>query len=147
MEVILTKDVKGLGKAGDKAKVKDGFARNYLIPKGLALSSTLTNIKILEESSKRKVHALEKLKAEALTLVEKLTGKSINVAVAVHEEDKLYGSIGASNIADALKDEGIEIDKKYIVLEEPIKTLGIYDIVVKPHPEVETTIKVWVVKK
>ena len=147
MELILKQDVKGVGKAGDKIKVKVGFARNYLLPKGLALSVTNQNIKILEEDKKRKDKQAEKLKAEALELVKKLSGLSVNVAVQVHEDEKLYGSVTAQNIYDALKEEGVEIDKRSIILPEPIKTLGIYDVPVKLHAEVETTIKVWVVKK
>ncbi len=147
MEVILTQDVKGVGRAGEKIKVKDGFAQNYLIPKGLAVLVTNQNVKILEEQKKRKAKEMEKLKGAALELVKKLTGKSVNVSVSVHEEEKLYGSVTAQSISEALKEEGIEIDKRDIILPEPIKSLGIYDVPVKLHPEVETTIKVWVVKK
>jgi large subunit ribosomal protein L9 len=147
MEVILKQDVKGVGKAGDKIKVKVGFARNYLLPNGLALLVTDANIKILEEDKKRRDKQTEKLKAEALELVKKLSGRSVNVAVQVHEDEKLYGSVTAQNIYDALKEDGIEIDKRSIILPEPIKTLGIYDVPVKLHAEVDTTIKVWVVKK
>jgi large subunit ribosomal protein L9 len=147
MELILKQDVKGIGKAGDKVKVKDGFARNYLLPNNLALPLTDQNLKILEEDKKRKAKQTEKEKAEAMELVKKLSGLSVNVAVQVHEDEKLYGSVTAQNIYDALKDDGIEIDKRSIILPEPIKTLGIYDVPVKLHAEVETTIKVWVVKK
>ncbi|MDD4909012.1 MAG: 50S ribosomal protein L9 [Candidatus Omnitrophica bacterium] len=147
MEVILKQDIKGVGKAGDKIKVKVGFARNYLLPNGLALPLTNQNLKILEEDKKRKAMQTEKMKAAALDLVKKLSGLSVNVAVSVQEDEKLYGSVSAQNIYDALKEEGVEIDKRSIILPEPIKSLGIYDVPVKLHPEVETTIKVWVVKK
>ncbi|MFA5117206.1 MAG: 50S ribosomal protein L9 [Candidatus Omnitrophota bacterium] len=147
MEVILKQDIKGVGKAGDKIKVKVGFARNYLLPNGLALPLTNQNLKILEEDKKRKAVQTEKMKTAALELVKKLSGLSVNVAVSVQEDEKLYGSVSAQNVYDALKDEGVEIDKRSIILPEPIKSLGIYDVPVKLHPEVETTIKVWVVKK
>lgn len=147
MEVILKQDVKGVGKTGDKIKVKVGFARNYLLPNGLALLVTDQNLKILEEDKKRRAKQSEKEKADAQEIVKKLSGMSVNVAVQVHEDEKLYGSVTAQNIYDALKEDGMEIDKRSIILPEPIKTLGIYDVPVKLHAEVETTIKVWVVKK
>lgn len=148
MEVILNKDVDKLGKSGQVIKVKDGFGRNFLIPNGLALPLTAANLKRLEQEKQRKVFQLEKIKKEAEALKEKLGSLSLTLAVLVKEEaEELYGSISAADIASALKEEGFDIDKNSIILDEPIKSLGIYEIPVKLHPEISAQVKVWVVKK
>ncbi len=147
MEVILSKDLERIGKVGQVIKVKDGFARNFLIPNGLAVPVNVTNLKKLEEEKQRKILQLEKLKKEAEELSVKLSGLSLTMPVLTQEEDKLYGSINAIDLANALKEEGIELDKNKIVLDEPIKALGIYEVPVKLHPEVTAKIKVWIVKK
>ncbi len=148
MEVILNKDVDKLGKSGQVIKVKDGFGRNFLIPNGLALPLTAANLKRLEQEKQRKVFQLEKIKKEAEALKEKLGSLSLTLAVLAKEEaEELYGSIGATDIAAALKEEGFDIDKNSIILDEPIKSLGIYEIPVKLHPEISAQVKVWVVKK
>ncbi len=147
MEVILKQDVEKIGKAGSVVKVRDGFARNFLIPNNLAVPVSASNLKKLEEEKKNRELQLEKAKKEAEALKEKLTGLSLTMPVLTQEEEKLYGSIGAVDIAHALKDEGFEIDKSYIMLEEPIKALGIYEVPIELHPEVTAKVKVWVVKK
>ena len=147
MEVILKQDVVKLGKLGDLVKVKDGFAHNFLIPKKLAVPVTSSNLKRLEQEKQRKSVAQEKLKKEALLLKEKLAGLSLTIAALVQEDEKLYGSIASHDIALALKEEGLEIDKNIILLSEPIKALGIYEVDVKLHPEVSAKVKVWIVKK
>lgn len=147
MEVILTQEVKGLGKTQAVVKVKDGFARNFLLPKGLALLATKENLAKMAEIEKRKAMQLEKEKSQAEELARRLKGVSINVAVATNEEDNLYGSVTDADIVSALKEEGFNIDKQNILLNEPLKNLGIYDVAIKLHPEVEAKIKVWVVKK
>jgi len=147
MEVILKQDVEKLGKLGDVVKVKDGFAHNFLIPKDLAVPVTSSNLKRLEQEKQHKAVAQEKLKKEALQLKEKLAGLSLTIAALVQEDEKLYGSIASHDIAQALKDEGLEIDKNIILLSEPIKALGIYEVDVKLHPEVPAKVKVWIVKK
>jgi large subunit ribosomal protein L9 len=147
MEVILIRDVERVGKAGAILKVKDGFARNFLIPKGLAVFSTPVNLEKLEQEKQRKVAKLEKGKKEAEELKEKLSGLSLTLTALTKEEDKLYGSITNIDVAGALKEEGFDIDKNSIILDEPIKSLGIYELVIKLHPEVETKIKAWVVRK
>lgn len=147
MKIILKENVEKLGKCGEIIKVKEGFARNFLIPKGLAVLATLANLRQLEEEEKRKTQQLDRDKKEAQNLALRLEGLSVNVAVETYEEDKLYGSVTALDITRALDEEGIKIDKKCIILNEPIKTLGIFDCMIKLHPEVETKIKVWVVKK
>ena len=147
MEVILKQDVVKLGKLGDLVKVKDGFAHNFLIPKGLAVPVTSSNLKRLEQEKQHKNVVQEKLKKEALQVKEKLDGLSLTIAALVQEDEKLYGSIASHDIAQALKDEGLEIDKNNILLSEPIKALGIYEVDVKLHPEVPAKVKVWIVKK
>ncbi len=149
MQVILNQDVKGFGKAGSIIKVKDGFARNFLFPNKLALPAIAANIKKLEQEKQRKVLELEKVKREAESLKEKLQGLSLTMPVLTQEDDKekFYGSITVNDIANALKEEGFTIDKNIIVLEEPIKALGIYEITVKLHPEISAKVKAWVVSK
>lgn len=147
MEVILNKDVDKIGKAGSVVKVKDGFAHNFLIPGGLAVRLTPGNLKKLEEAKQNKSKQLEKSRRESEGLAKKLSGLSLTITALAQEEDKLFGSIAAIDIARALKEEGFDIDKSLIIMEEPIKSLGIYEIPLKLHPEVEAKIKVWIVKK
>ncbi|HTY45114.1 MAG TPA: 50S ribosomal protein L9 [Patescibacteria group bacterium] len=147
MEVILNQDVDRLGKAGQVIKVKDGFARNFLIPNGLAVIMTSSNLKRLEEDRQKKARQENKAKKEAEGIREKLAGLSLTMPVLVQEEEKIYGSITAQDIVAALKEEGFGIDKSTVMLEEPIKGLGIYEVGIKLHPEITTHIKVWIVKK
>jgi len=149
VEVILNKDVDKIGKAGSVVKVKDGFARNFLIPNKLALPLTASNLKKLEEQKQQKLLQLEKVRKECEELKSRLAELSLTMPSLTQDQDKdkLYGSISASDIAQALKEEGLQIDKNIIILEEPIKSLGIYEIPIKLHPEVTAAIKVWVVKK
>jgi len=147
MEVILNQDIERLGKAGQIVKVKDGFARNFLIPNGLAVSLTPENLKKLEQEKKKKTLHLEKLKKRAEDLSQKLSSLSLTIPALTYEEDQLYGSLTAVDLAAALKEEGLEIDKNSIVLDEPLKSLGIYEVPIKLHPEVSCKIKVWIVKK
>jgi large subunit ribosomal protein L9 len=147
MEVILKQDVNKIGKAGAIVRVKDGFARNFLMPNDLAIPVTAANLKSLEQEKQRKILQLEKAKKEAEMLKVKLDGLSLTIPVLTQEADALYGSITAVDLVRTLKDEGIELNKDLIALEEPIKALGIYEIPVKLHPEISAAIKVWVVKK
>ncbi|MFH1413824.1 MAG: 50S ribosomal protein L9 [Candidatus Omnitrophota bacterium] len=147
MKIILTQDVEKLGKAGSVIKVKDGYARNFLIPNKMAIPNTVSNIKRLEQANQRKLQETEKLKKKYQELQEKLSGLSLTIPVLAQEEDKLYASIAAQDIAAALKDEGYEIDKHSIMLSEPIRALGIYEVEVKLHPEIIAKVKVWIVKK
>jgi len=139
--------VDGLGKAGDTPKVKDGFALNYLIPKGLAVAMTSGNLKQVEQEKKIKVSQHEKAVKDAEALKVRLSGMSITLPVLVQEDEKLYGSITAADLSASLKEEGVEIDKDLIELNDPIKALGIYEVAVRLHPEVPAKLKVWVVKK
>ena len=147
MELILKQDVDKIGKAGSVVNVKDGFARNFLIPNGLAIPLTPSNLKKLEEEKQNKSLQLEKIKQEAEKTREGLEGLSLTIQVLSQEEEKLYASITSQDIAEALKEEGFNIDKHSIILDEPIKSLGIYEVSVKLHPEISAKIKLWVVKK
>lgn len=147
MEVILNQDVDKLGKAGSIVKVKEGFARNFLIPNRLAVPVTSANLKKIEQEKQKKATQLEKVKKEAEQLSERLASLSLTMPALTHEEDKLFGSIGPQEIAQALKEEGLDIDKNSVILDEPIKSLGIYEVPIKLHPEVSAKIKVWIVKK
>jgi large subunit ribosomal protein L9 len=147
MEVILSQDVDKLGKAGAIVKVKDGFAHNFLIPRGLAVAVNPANLKRLEQEKETKIAHLEKIKKESEELRDRLLNLSLTIPALTQNEDKLYGSITAVDIINAMREEGFDIDKNAIVLDEPIKSLGIYEIAVKLHPEVTAKIKVWIVKK
>jgi large subunit ribosomal protein L9 len=147
MEVILTKDVEGIGKAGVVVKVKDGFARNFLLLQNLAVPVTAGNMKDLQEGKARSLQKEEKAKKTAEELKVKIAALSLTIAVLTQEKDKLYANITAVEVQKALSDEGIEIDKKAILMEEPIKALGIYQVPLKLHPEVTAEVKVWIVKK
>ena len=147
LKVILREDVAGFGKAGEAKQVKDGFARNFLFPKKLALAASDETLKQIErdQNKKKAKKELEIKKAQEAAL--RLAGLSVTITAEVNEEEKLYGSLNASDIAAAIAAEGVEVNKKAVVLETPIKEPGIYDIEVRLHPEVTSKIKVWVVKK
>jgi len=147
MEVILVQDVEKLGKAGSVVKVKDGFAQNFLFPHKLAVPCSAQNLQKLQQEKQRKDMELEKAKKQAEELKEKLSHLSLTLPVLVHEADKVYGSVTAAEIQGLLKEEGFDIEKNSIVLEEPIKALGIFEVPVKLHPEITATVKIWVVKK
>lgn len=147
MEVILIQDVDRLGKSGSVVKVKDGFARNFLIPNKLAIPLTAENLNKLEQEKQKKNLLSEKVKKTAQEQAKRLSGFSLTMPVLTLEDDRLYGSITAQDIVAGLKDEGLEVDKNSVVLTEPIKSLGIYEVALKLHPEVTTAVKVWVVKK
>lgn len=147
MKIILRQDYENLGKAGDVVEVKPGFARNYLIPKKIAFPARPNYLKMFEEEKRQKQHRLNKEKKVAEEVAQKLASISVTVSVSVGEEDKMFGSVTTQDIARALAEQGFEIDRRKILLEEPIKQLGIYSIPVRLHPEVEAKVKVWVVKE
>jgi large subunit ribosomal protein L9 len=147
MKVVLRQDHESLGSAGDIVNVKAGFARNYLIPQGYALIATPRNIQRFENEKKQQNWMREKEKRNALEMAKKLENISCTIAVQVGEEEKLFGSVTSQNIADNLEAQGYPIDKRKVLLEEPIKSLGIYSIPIKLHPDVEAKVKVWVVKE
>ena len=147
MEIILRQDVDKIGKAGNVVKVKEGFARNYLIPRGLAFIATSANLKRLEEEARHKQSQADKVKKEAGELAKRLNGLSCTVSVEVNENEKPYGSITALEIAKALEVEGFKLDKHSILLEKPIEELGIFEVDIKLHPEVQSKIRLWVTKR
>ena len=147
MKVILTGDVKSIGSMGDVVDVKDGFARNFLFPKNLARLAVGSNLKIVEDIKKKKILAAAKEKKEAEALKEKISAFSCTIPVEAGEDDKLFGSVTSQDISRAFEVEGLTVEKRKIMLEEPIKKLGVYNISVKLHPEVTVEVKVWVVKK
>ena len=143
MKVILIKDVPGYGTFGDIVNVKDGFANNYLIPRGLALPATEGNVKHVQDILKQKQRKLEREKARAQEIAEKIDGLVIEIARPVGVTGKLYGAITVSEIAEKIKEQaGVEVDKRKIMLRAPIKNVGRYNIPVKLHPEVSATIVV-----
>ena len=147
MEVILKEDLKNLGKAGDIVKVSEGYARNFLFPHDLAQPVTGSALKKLEQDAIVKSAQSAQAKEESEKQEERLNGLSLTISALTQGEEKLYGSIHASDISAALKEEGFEINKNLIDLAEPIKSLGIYEIPIKLHPEVTAKLKLWVVKK
>jgi len=147
MKVILKEDLEKLGQAGSVVDVKDGFARNYLVPRNLAEIATKGNLASIERILKEKETRENKKKKEALALRDKLEGISCTAEALVGEEDKVFGSVTPLEISRMLKDKGFFIDKRNILVEEPIKALGVFSIPVKLHPEVVANLKLWVVKK
>lgn len=147
MHVILMEDINKLGKMGDLIKVKDGYARNYLVPKKLALEATKRNMKELEHKKRMVDDKRKRDLASATDISTRISNLQITIGAKVGEEDKLFGSVTSRNIKDALDKEGVEIDKKNIMLEEPIKTVGVFDVDIKVHPEVIAKLRVWVVKE
>ncbi|MFH1848402.1 MAG: 50S ribosomal protein L9 [Candidatus Omnitrophota bacterium] len=147
MKVIVMKDEPNLGKFGDVMNVKDGYARNYLIPKGLVRPYNKQGLHILESYKKKMELQKQQEKEQAEELGRKLSALSCTVPVKVGESDKLFGSVTSDAIHRALEAEGITVDKKQIMLDEPIKKLGIYNVSIKLHPEVTSSCKVWVVKE
>lgn len=147
MKVILRRDHESLGKIGDIIEVKDGYARNFLLPRGIAYAALSGNLKALEEEKK----AVEKKNLQELKAAESLAAEletvSVTIPVQVGEEDKLFGTVTTQMIADALKEKGHDIDKRKIEIEEPIKALGIYGVSIKLHQNVSAKIKVWVVRE
>lgn len=146
MEVILMQSVDNLGQMGDTVSVARGYARNYLVPKGLAVLATEGHRKLVAEHMKLESKRDDLRKASAEELAAKLGELSCTLTVQAGEDDKLFGSVGPRDIAEALKSDSQEFDHKQIVLDEAIKQLGVYSVPVKLHSEVEVTAKVWVVK-
>lgn len=147
MEIILRKDVDKIGKSGEVIKVKEGFARNFLLPRGLAFVATNQNLKRLEQERQQRQVLAEKEKKQAEELAKKLSGVSCTVAVDVNENEKMYGSVTAADIVKSLEVESFKIDKNAILLEKPIEELGIFEIEIKIHPEIKTKVRLWVTKR
>jgi len=141
MEVILKDNVEHVGYTDDLVSVKAGYARNYLIPRGLAVAATESAKKVRNENLKQKAHKKAKLVEEAEAMVAKLTSASIKVSAKVGEEGKIFGSINTVQLAEAIKEAGVSVERKNIkITNEPIKSIGSYEAVVKLHRDVNTTI-------
>ena len=147
MKILLLKDVEKVGKEGDIVAVADGYARNYLIRKKMAIRAAKGATDIQKSLQRRRIVRAEAELAECKELAERVSSLSCTISAKVGEEEKLFGSVTAGDIAEALRKEGVEIDKKKIMLESPIRNLGIYSVNIKLHPEVEATMKLWVVKE
>jgi len=147
MKVILREDVKNLGHMGEVVNVSDGYARNFLLPKKFAVEANTKNLKEFQHNKKVIAERAAKIKESFKTSAEKLSAVSLTIKAKTGEDDKLFGSVTNMNIAEALTAEGYDIDKKKIVLDEPIKRLGEYSVTIKLHPEISTQIKVQVVQE
>lgn len=146
-EVILRRKVEKLGEIGDVVRVKPGFARNYLLPQGLAYLATEPNKHRLEKERTRALEAEAHERASAEAVAAKVQDVSLTFQVLAGEEGKLYGSVGAGDIVERLAELGFDLEKRQIGLEEPIRTLGAYTVPIKLHPDVQPEIKVWVIKQ
>ncbi len=147
MKVILRKDIETLGKIGDVISVKDGYARNYLIPRDIAFAATESSVKALEEEKKQQARKLEKEKKSSEALATQLEKTSVTIKMKVGEDDKLFGSVTSQMIGDALQEKGITLDKRQIELEDSLKSLGIFDVNVKLAGGVVGKLKVWIVRE
>lgn len=146
MKVILLKDLKKLGKIGDTVKVKDGYGRNYLIPQGIALTAIEKNFKRAEEAKKIKAKLEDKKKKEFLEIKAKIEKISLTITAEAKDDEKLYGTISELQILKLLQAEGVELDKNTLVIDNPINKVGVYNLKVNLCPEVEATLRVWIVK-
>lgn len=145
MQLILVKDMEAVGRAGEIVDVKPGFARNYLLPQGIAYRATPANMRRLESERRKIEDAAEKALTIASALGEKLEGVSVNFKALAGEEGKLFGSVTTADISESLAEQGLDVDRHLIRLDEPIKQLGVYKVPVRLHAEVKPEITVWVV--
>ncbi len=143
----MIEDVDDLGRAGEILNVKDGYGRNYLIPKKKALPATPQNIQKMERMKKDLEAARSKARAEAERLSERIRSLSVTFSRKAGEGDKLFGSVTSMDIQRALKEQGVEVDRKRILLHEPIKSLGVFHVPVRLHADVTTEVKVWVIQE
>jgi large subunit ribosomal protein L9 len=146
MQLILKTNVEKLGNEGDMITVADGYARNYLIPRNLAIEATEKNRRTLEHEKRVALDRAVKEKRDAEKLATELANLSCTIRMQAGENDRLFGSVTALDIAAALEEQGIGIDRRKITLDEPIKELGVFTVPAKIHPDVTADIKVWVVK-
>ena len=144
MKVILTKNVENLGDIGEIKTVSDGYARNYLLPGRFALKATKHSEQQVEKMKARYIAEKGKLLQKAKGTAEAIGKIELNIAKNVHEEKKLFGSLGVSEITDALAAKKIQVDRKAVIIKEPIKEIGIYDVEIRLHQEVSASVKVWV---
>lgn len=146
MKIILLKDVAKLGKAGDCVNIRDGYARNYILPRKLAVEASSSNLRVMEQKKAVGTGQQTRAEAEAQALAEKLDGVSLVVVRQVGKGDKLFGSVTSKDLSEALAELGLGVDRKKILLDEPIKTVGTFEIPIRLHQEVLTYIQVEVKK-
>ena len=148
LKVILRQDLENLGATGDLVTVKPGYARNFLFPRGLAFEATAANVRQLEEDQKRGEQKAKREFLEARRRASQLEGVSLTFHANAGEEGKLFGSITTGDIADRLNEQNLdyEIDRRWIMLDEPIKALGVFSVPVRLHSDVRPEVKVWVIK-
>jgi large subunit ribosomal protein L9 len=147
MKVILREDIEDVGQAGQVIEVKDGFGRNYLLPRNLAIPASEGNLKAIGEVQKQKDIRSKKRRKAAEIVKDRIEKLSLQVEVQVGEEDRMFGSVTNNDIAGLLQTNGVTVDKRAVELEEPIKALGVYTVPVKIDKEVTANVRVWVVKK
>lgn len=147
MELILLKDVEKVGRKGDVVRVRDGFARNFLLPQKLGLAATRANREFVEEQKGRVKARREKEKAAAQEAAKKITEFKVTLEARAGEQGKLFGSVTSEDVAGALNRQGLSLDKKQILLKEPIRSLGSFPVTVELYPEVKTSVTVEVVSK
>ena len=147
MEVILRQAVDNLGHTGDVVKVSPGYARNFLLPRGLAYEATTGNKKRLEQERSRLEAAENERNGKASELATKIEQASLTFSARVGEEGKLFGSVGAADIAAELEKQGLHVEKRQVDLHEPIKALGVYRVPVRLHADVKPEVRVWVIKQ
>lgn len=147
MKVILRKNVQNLGTIGDVVNVKDGYARNYLFPRELAYMATENALKSIEIEKRKMLSKLAKDREIAEKLAAELNGIQLSIPMKVTEEGNLYASVTNQIVADKLAEMNYNIEKKNVLLDEPIKTLGVFDVKIKVHNDITTSIKVWVINE
>jgi large subunit ribosomal protein L9 len=145
MSVILTKDVDKLGRAGEIVKVRPGYGRNYLLPRGLALAATKGNVATLEHHRRQIEKEQERIRAEYVVVAEQLGKTSVSIARKSGQDEKLFGSVSARDIVEALEAQNIHLDRRLVQLDEPIKATGTYEVAVRFSADVEVNLKVNVV--
>jgi large subunit ribosomal protein L9 len=147
MKVVLRKNFETLGDAGQIVNVKDGYARNFLIPRGVAYEASSRNLSLVQEAKRQSEHRQVREQKTAEDLQGALSQVSITATVSVGEDDKVFGSVTTQEIARLLAEKGFEVDRRKIMLDEPIKMLGVFEVPIKLHSKVEAKIKLWVVKE
>ena len=147
MKIILREDVPDLGSAGQTIEVKDGYGRNYLFPRNLAIPATKANLRAVGEIGKQKELADRKRRREAEVIKERIEKLELSTEVLVGEDEKLFGSVTSADIAELIEKESVIVDKRAIELENPIKALGVYTVPIKIDKDVTASLKLWVIKK
>ncbi len=147
MEIILSQSIDKLGRVGDVVKVKDGFARNYLLPQNLGVVATAGNVKKIARLKAKEAALNEEHKKEARAVAEKLAKVSITIAVEVNDLEKLYGAVTETEILTGLEQEGYAFERSQLIIEKPVEELGIFEIGINLHPDVKGKFRLWVTKK